>query len=74
MHPILLQLGPITVYTYGVLAAAGFLLGLWCAYLQSPRAGLNPGKVWNLAVYGIIIALVTAFIGYVVFEYLRKKL
>ena len=29
MHPVLFQFGSVTIYTYGVLAAAGFLLGLW---------------------------------------------
>jgi len=60
MHPEILQLGPITIYTYGVLAAVGFILGLWWAHRQASRAGLDPGKVWNLGVYGILIALVTA--------------
>ncbi|MGA3295384.1 MAG: prolipoprotein diacylglyceryl transferase [Candidatus Acidiferrales bacterium] len=60
MHPVLFQLGPVTVYTYGVLAAAGFLLGLWWAYRQAPRAGLDPRKVWNLGVYGILVALVSS--------------
>ncbi|HEY6442369.1 MAG TPA: prolipoprotein diacylglyceryl transferase [Candidatus Acidoferrales bacterium] len=57
MHPVLLQIGSITIYTYGVLAAAGFLVGLWLAYRQAPRAGLNPHSVWNLGVYGILLAL-----------------
>jgi phosphatidylglycerol:prolipoprotein diacylglycerol transferase len=57
MHPVLFQAGPVTIYTYGVLAAAGFLVGLWYAYRQAPRAGLDPNKVWNLGIYGILIAL-----------------
>lgn len=57
MHPVLFQIGSVTIYTYGVLAAAGFLVGLWVAYRQAPRAGLNPHGVWNLGVYGILAAL-----------------
>lgn len=57
MHPVLLQFGSVTIYTYGVLAAVGFMLGLWYAYWQAPRAGLDPRKVWNLGIYGILIAL-----------------
>jgi len=60
MHPVLFQLGPVTVYTYGVLVAAGFLIGLWYAFRQAPRAGLDPNKVWNLGVYGILIALASS--------------
>lgn len=57
MHPVLFSLGPFTVYTYGVLVAAGFVAGLWYAYWQAPRAGLDPRKVWNLGIYGILVAL-----------------
>ncbi len=60
MHPVLLHLGSVTIYTYGVLAATGFLMGLWYAYQQAPRAGLDPHKVWNLVIYGILIALATS--------------
>jgi len=60
MHPVLFQLGSIPIYTYGVLAAAGFLLGLFYARWQAPRAGLNPEKIWNLGVYGILVALISS--------------
>ncbi len=65
MHPVLFQLGPVTIYTYGVLAAVGFLIGLWYARHQAPKAGLNPDKIWNLGIYGILIALVTSKIWFV---------
>ena len=57
MHPVLLQIGSLTIYTYGVLAAIGFLVGLWLAYRQAPRAGLNPHRIWDLGIYGILFAL-----------------
>jgi phosphatidylglycerol:prolipoprotein diacylglycerol transferase len=57
MHPVLFQIGSFPIYTYGVLIAAGFLLALRWAYRQAPRAGLDPNKVWNLGIYGILVAL-----------------
>lgn len=57
MHPVLFTFGPFTIYTYGVLVAGGFVAGLWYAYWQAPRAGLNPRKIWNLGIYGILVAL-----------------
>ncbi|MGA9882302.1 MAG: prolipoprotein diacylglyceryl transferase [Candidatus Acidiferrales bacterium] len=57
MHPVLFTFGPFTVYTYGVLVAAGFIAGLWYAHWQAPRAGIDPRKVWNLGIYGILVAL-----------------
>lgn len=60
MLPVLFQVGRVTIYTYGVLAAVGFLVGVWLAYRQAPRAGLDPNKVWNLGIYGVLIALVVS--------------
>jgi phosphatidylglycerol---prolipoprotein diacylglyceryl transferase len=57
MHPILFQIGSFTIYSYGVLAAAGFLAGLWFAYRRAPAVGLDPNKIWNLTIYGILVAL-----------------
>ena len=57
MHPVLLEFGPFTVYTYGVLVAVGFLVGLWYAHSHAARASLSPRKVWNLGIYGILVAL-----------------
>jgi len=60
MHPILFHWGFITVYTYGVLVATGVLLGLWVARWQAPRSDLNADTVWNLGIYMVLAALVTA--------------
>jgi len=60
MHPILFHLGSVPIYTYGVLVAASFLAGLFCARLQAAKAGLNPDRIWNFAIYGILIALVSS--------------
>jgi prolipoprotein diacylglyceryltransferase len=35
MYPRLLELGPVTVYTYGVLLAAAYLLGLKLAMTRA---------------------------------------
>jgi len=58
MHPVLFQIGSIPVYTYGVLVAAGFLAGLCYARWRAPKMGLNPELIWNLGIYGVLVALV----------------
>src|SRR5690242_1487919 len=60
MFPVLFKIGPITIYSYGVLVAAGVLLGLWYARVQASRVGLNPDKIWNLGIYIILAAMVVA--------------
>jgi phosphatidylglycerol:prolipoprotein diacylglycerol transferase len=60
MHPVLFQLGPVTVYSYGVLVATGVLFAIWYASRHAPRAGLNPEKVWNLGIYIVFSAMIVA--------------
>ena len=60
MHPELFSLGPITIYSYGVLLAASYLLGLWLAMRRAKRWGLDPSRVLDLGIYIIIAALIGA--------------
>jgi phosphatidylglycerol---prolipoprotein diacylglyceryl transferase len=60
MHPVLFQIGPLTIYTYGVLVAVGVLGSLWYARRQAPHAGLDAERVWNLGIYMVVAALVLA--------------
>src|SRR2546423_7618321 len=60
MYPRLLELGPITVYTYGVLLAAAYLLGLKLAMVRAKSRGLDQTRVLDLGIYIIISALVGA--------------
>src|SRR5436305_14821911 len=60
MYPRLLELGPITVYTYGVLLAAAYLLGLKLAMVRAKARGLDANRVLDLGIYIIISALIGA--------------
>ena len=55
-----IPIGPLTVYSYGVLLAASYLLGLRLAMWRARRWGLDPNKVLDLGIYIIIAALVGA--------------
>jgi len=66
VFPVLFHIGGFTVYSYGVLVAIGVLLGLWYARRQAPRVGLDPDRVWNLGIYVVLTALVTAKLWLVV--------
>jgi phosphatidylglycerol:prolipoprotein diacylglycerol transferase len=57
MHPVLFQSGAFTFYTYGVLAAVGFLTGLIWAYRHAAHAGIDPNRIWNIGIYGILVSL-----------------
>lgn len=60
MYPELFSLGPITVYTYGVLLAVSYLLGLYVARRRAGRLGLDNARVLDLGIYITIAALVGA--------------
>ena len=60
MYPRLLELGPITLYSYGVLLAAAYLLGLKLAMARARSAGLDSTRIMDLGIYIIISALVGA--------------
>src|SRR5436305_4187873 len=60
MYPRLFELGPITVYTYGVLLAAAYLLGLRLAMVRAKARGLDDARVLDLGIYIIISALIGA--------------
>jgi phosphatidylglycerol:prolipoprotein diacylglycerol transferase len=57
MYPRLFELGPFTIYTYGVLLAAAFLLGLRLATARARARGLDAGKILDLGIYIIVAAI-----------------
>lgn len=60
MYPKILDLGPITVHTYGILLAVAFIAGIWVTSRNARKAGMNPDTVWNLGLVVIFSALVGA--------------
>jgi len=60
MYPRLFELGPVTVYTYGLLLAAAYLLGLQLARVRAARHGLDANRILDLGIYIIISALIGA--------------
>src|SRR5258707_14885307 len=76
MYPRLLELpwsvpllGEITIYTYGVLLAAAYLLGLKLAMVRAQARGLEGAKVLDLGIYIIISALIGAKLLLVVTDF-----
>ncbi|MFQ5816904.1 MAG: prolipoprotein diacylglyceryl transferase [Terriglobia bacterium] len=57
MFPKLISLGPITLHTYGLMAAIGMLVGIAIAAHLAPRVGLERNQMWNLGVYIALGAL-----------------
>jgi phosphatidylglycerol:prolipoprotein diacylglycerol transferase len=60
MYPRLLELGPLTLYSYGLLLALAYLAGLQLALKRAKARGLDSGRVMDLGIWIIISALVGA--------------
>lgn len=60
MHPELFRIPylDITVYTYGVLQATAFLVGLWVAMRHAEQDGMDRARIFNLGVAVIVGSLI----------------
>ena len=59
MHPILFQVGGISVYSYGAMISLAILIAALALYREAPRNGINP----DIVLEGIIVASAAGLIG-----------
>jgi phosphatidylglycerol:prolipoprotein diacylglycerol transferase len=69
MHPILFEIGSFPVYTYGLLLAAAYLLGLQFALVRARSRGLDPNRVMDLGIWIIVSALLGAKLLLLIVEF-----
>ncbi len=76
MFPVLVRIGPLTISSYGVLVALGFVLALaWVAY-DSKREGLKTEAIVNLSFYLALGGIIGARIFYLIiaWDYYRSNI
>jgi len=66
MHPILLQIGPVSIYSWGFMVALAFAAGIGLAVVNGRRIGLSADQVLDLAMYVLISSIIGARLFYVV--------
>ncbi len=66
MHPIFLNLGPLTIRWYGVMAAIGFLLATTLITMNRKRADMSDNQASTLVFIAIIGGVLGARIFYVI--------
>jgi phosphatidylglycerol:prolipoprotein diacylglycerol transferase len=66
MHPVLFDLGPIQIRTYGVLLSFAFLFGLWLAVKRGRDRGIDTPLIYDLAIV-IILSAIAGSRAYYVF-------
>ncbi len=68
MHPVLIQLGPLTIRWYGVMIAIACIVGMWVGGREAERKGIGKGKIQDFSLYAIIGAIIGARLYYVLFS------
>jgi phosphatidylglycerol:prolipoprotein diacylglycerol transferase len=66
---IAFELGPITVYWYGLIIGLGAFLGLLLAVRESERRGLQKDTFVDVVLFAVPIAIISARIYYVIFTW-----
>lgn len=74
MYPLLFEipiLGGLRIYTYGVLVAAAFLVGILWTVREAKKAGVGPDLVMDLSFYIILAALIGSRVLYILIDWKR---
>ncbi|WP_026575945.1 prolipoprotein diacylglyceryl transferase [Bacillus sp. UNC438CL73TsuS30] len=69
LNPIAFTLGPIQVHWYGIIIGSGLALALFLAIREGNRRGLPKDTFADLMLWAIPIAIISARIYYVIFEW-----
>lgn len=69
LNPIAFSLGPIQVHWYGVIIGSGLALALYLAIREGNKRGLPKETFPDLMIWAIPIAIISARIYYVLFEW-----
>jgi phosphatidylglycerol---prolipoprotein diacylglyceryl transferase len=69
MHPDLFSIGPLTLHTYGLFIAIGFIMGLLIAIRIGKRYGLDSQKIMDMGFLLIISGVIGSRIVYVLMNF-----
>ncbi|AOQ24959.1 Prolipoprotein diacylglyceryl transferase [Moorella thermoacetica] len=78
MRRILFYLGPLPIKTFGVMIALGALAAILVILREARRKGLNEDRVLDFTLWALILGIVGARIGYILFanpiSYIRNPM
>ncbi|MBF0706559.1 prolipoprotein diacylglyceryl transferase (plasmid) [Alkalihalobacillus hwajinpoensis] len=76
LNRIAIELGPLTVYWYGLIIASGAILGLAFVLKDARRTGIDKDLFIDLILYAVPISILSARIYYVLFswDYYKENL
>ena len=68
MHPVLVSVGWFNVYSFGLMLALSFLIGIYVSAFRAKKFGVNPQNILDLSVYLILTGVIGSRLLYVVFH------
>jgi phosphatidylglycerol:prolipoprotein diacylglycerol transferase len=69
MYPVLFQFGPVTIYSYGVMMALGFLAAGWALGKELRRCGKDPNLASTFVLWAAVGGLMGARLLFIVEEW-----
>ena len=69
MHPILFKIGPIVIYTYGLFAFLGVVLGSMVAFQEAKKQGIAKETFSNIIFWVVVTGFLGAKLLYILIEF-----
>jgi len=66
MHRILFSIGSFYIYSYGVMIALAFIVGILLAMKEAKRKGENPERIVDLSLFVILGGIIGGRVGHVI--------
>lgn len=70
MHPIIAKIGPLYIYSYGLMVAMGFAAAILLTYIHSSEFGIDKDKIID---FGIVVLLAGIFGARVLYVLINMK-
>ena len=66
MYPTILELGPITLYSYGLMIALGFITVLYFMQRDAKRCGIDPNAIGDTAFWVLILGVAATRVAHII--------
>ena len=69
MIPVLFEIGPVKIYSYGLMLGIAFLLGSYVLSLELKRKKLNPGLGSTITIMAVVFGIAGAKLLFLIEEW-----
>jgi len=69
IDPVAVQLGPVSIYWYGITMTTAFILGTALAYHYATKSKIDPEHILNMLIFIIPAGIIGARLFYVIFNW-----